>query len=55
MLPRLIQSTLLEAGSSSIKLSCTGDEKRVLDWDVVASLVDLADSWFLSHGSEDTE
>ena len=44
MLPRLIQSTLLEAGSSSMKLSCTGDGKRVLDWDVVAVLVGLEDS-----------
>ena len=43
MLPRLIQSTLLEAGNSSIKLSCTGDGKMVFDLNVVASLVGLGD------------
>lgn len=36
-----MQSTLLEAGSCSTKLSCTGELMKILDWDFVTSLVDL--------------
>ena len=41
MLPRLMQSILLEAGSSSMKFSCTGDRIRLLDWGFVASFVEF--------------
>lgn len=47
MLPRLIQSTLLEAGSSSIKFSFTGDGIWLLDRDSVASFVDFEASSLL--------
>ena len=36
-----MQSTLLEAGSSSMKLSCTGDLKRLLGRAVFSSWVDF--------------
>lgn len=41
MLPRLMQSILLEAGSSSTKFSCTGDGIWLLGWDSVASFLDF--------------
>lgn len=49
MLPRLTQSMLLDAGSCSMKLSCIGDGKSVLDWGFVACLVDLEGSLPLSE------
>lgn len=51
MLPRLTQSTLLDAGSCSMKFSCTGDGMIVLDRGFVASLVDSERLFLLSEST----
>ena len=51
MLPRLTQSTLLDAGSCSTKLSCTGDGNTILDWFLVASWINSEGLLLLSEGN----